>query len=127
MPHLTIHYSGNLESVAAIGRLCQALAATMAALKDGEGKDVFPLLGTRVLAYPSVHHAVAGGQEGHGFIYLNLRITPGRPQATVQAAGEALLETARVHLDGQAIGIQLGLTLHIDEGAPVYEGRHRLP
>ena len=127
MPHLRIEYSGNLEAAGAMATLCQALADTMAAQQDSEGNSVFPLAGTRVLAYPSAHHAVAGGGAGHGFIYLNLRITPGRPVAIVEAAGEALLATIRAHFDALRIDAKIGITLHIDEGKPVYEGKHRLP
>ena len=119
MPHLHIDYSTGLEAQADMGALCRKLAAAMAALKDASGKDVFPLQGTRVLAYPAAHSA------GHPFVYLNLRIAPGRSRATLDAAGQALLDTVALHFDALASGLPFGLTLHIDEGAPVYEGRYR--
>jgi 5-carboxymethyl-2-hydroxymuconate isomerase len=127
MPHLRIEYTGRLEPQLEMAALCQALAGTMAKLQDADGKPVFPLNGTRVLAYPAPHHAVAGGQEGHGFIYLNLRITPGRSAETLNMVGDALLATVRTHTHRLAIVSPVGITLHIDEGAPVYEGKHRLP
>ena len=127
MPHLKIEYSANLEEKIAMGSLCQALAGTLAGLRDDAGNSVFPLNGTRVLAYPAPHHAVAGGQAGHGFVYLNLRITAGRSAAMVRAVGEALLATIKAHVGASGIETPTGITLHIDEGAPVYEGKHRLP
>ena len=125
MPHLTIHYTGALDPGIDMGALCQRLAATLAAQVDGAGTPLFPLAGTRVLAYPAPFHAVAGGQAGHQFMYLNLRITPGRARALVDAAGNALLAAVRGHVDGQGRLGPLGITLHIDEGAPVYEGKYR--
>ena len=124
MPHLNIDYTANLEPLTDMTALCQALAATMAALRDDAGKPVFPLAGTRVLAGPAPHHAVAGGRAGFGFIYLNLRITPGRPAMVVEAAGAALLETVRTHVAPIFERHPIGITLHIDEGMPVYEGKH---
>ena len=41
--------------------LCRSLADTMLAQRDEAGKPVFPTGGTRVLAYPAPHYAVADG------------------------------------------------------------------
>ena len=124
MPHLRIDYTGNLGPYAGMDDLCQALASAMAALSDG-GKPVFPLPGTRVLAYPAPFHSVADGHAGNAFVYLNLRITPGRTPAVITSAGDALLAVAREHFDRLELGVPIGITLHIDEMAPSYEGRHR--
>ena len=48
------------------------------AQRDDDGKQVFPTGGTRVLAYPAAHYAVADGKGDHGFVYLNLRMAAGR-------------------------------------------------
>jgi len=124
MPHLRIEYTANLDGRAAIGELCQALGAAMAALVE-EGQPVFPLGGTRVLAYPAPWHSVANGAPENAFVYLNLRITPGRSAATVQMAGQALLAVVRAHFDRAALGTPVGITLHIDEVQASYEGRYR--
>lgn len=125
MPHLRIDYTANLDPRVRMDALCQSLAAGMASLRDAENKPVFPLQGTRVMAWPAPFHAVADGDPANGFIYLNLRITPGRDSATVAAAGEALLALVRDHVDRAGIGAPLGITLHIDEVAPAWEGRYR--
>ena len=125
MPHLHIDYTANLDPHCDIGTLCRALAAAMATMADDTRQPVFPLAGTRVLAYPAPHHAVADGQPQHAFVYLNLRITPGRAPHVVQAAGEGLLEVARSHFAQFPLAGELALTLHIDEVSPVYEGRYR--
>lgn len=120
MPHLHIDYSANLDTQADIGLLCQDLAEALAALRDGLGAPMFPLAGTRVLAYPAPHHAVAGGREGFGFMYLNLRVTPGRSDAAHAQAGEALMAVLRAAFPGDE---PVGITLQIDATAPAWEGK----
>lgn len=124
MPHLTIDYTANLEAAADMGTLCTTLAATLVALRHDDGGPLFPVAGTRVMAWPAPHFSVADGQPDRAFIYLNLLITPGRSQAMVQRAGEALLASAQAHLDAVFSSHAVGLTLQINEGAPVYEGKH---
>ena len=119
MPHLRIDYSADLEPHIHMSALCKALATTMASMEGADGKDVFPKAGTRVLAYPAAHSA------GHPFIYLNLRITPGRSADTLAMAGDALIDTVSRHFSLIEAAPPFGLTLHIDEGMPVYEGKFR--
>ena len=123
MPHLKIEYTGNIEAQADMGALCKILARTLVELEDGQGCAVFPFDGTRVLAYPAPHHAVADGEHDKAFVYLNLRITPGRSEALLKQAGEALLAQTRAHFEVLLASRPLRITLHIDEGSPVYEGK----
>jgi 5-carboxymethyl-2-hydroxymuconate isomerase len=124
MPHLKIDYSANLDECTDIGVLCRALAARLAGLRDAVGQPLFPLAGTRVLAAPAPHHAVAGGRAGYCFVYLNLRITPGRDKDLVAHAGTALLATVEEHFGALMQTRAVGITLHIDEAAPAYEGKY---
>lgn len=123
MPHLIIDYTGNLDAQCDMPALCAALARTLVEFRDADGQLVFPLHGTRVLAYPAPHHAVADGAPERVFIYLNLRITAGRSAALVTAAGEALLAQVRTHVAPLLERGTLRATLHIDVGQPVYEGK----
>ncbi len=125
MPHLRIDYSANLDPQAAMGDLCQALGAAMASLRDEAQAPLFPLHGTRVLAYPAPFFCVADGAPGKAFVYLNLRITPGRSAAMLEMAGACLLDAARAHFERMAPKLDVALTLHIDEIQPAYEGRYR--
>ena len=50
MPHVTIQYTANLDPEARIDALCATLAEVIRAQRDGEGKRLFPIGGTRVLA-----------------------------------------------------------------------------
>ena len=124
MPHLTIEYTANLEATAGMDLLCTALAATLVALRHDDGAPLFPVAGTRVMAWPAPHFAVADGQPDRAFIYLNLLIAPGRSAAMVQRAGEAVLASCKAHLAPVFAKHAVGLTLQIHEGAPVYEGKH---
>jgi len=123
MPHLTIHYSGNLDSQADMRTLCRSLADTMLAQRDEAGAAVFPPGGTRVLAYPAPRFAIADGSNDYAFAYLNLRMGRGRSEATQQRIGEALLATAKAFFDPIQARRLVGVTLQIDVGNEVFDGK----
>lgn len=123
MPHLVILYTPNLEADADIGGLCRALADTMLTLKDEQGAQVFPTGGTRVLAYPAAHYAVADGSGDFGFCWFNLRMGRGRSEAVQQAAGQALAAAAKAHFAPLLQQRHVGLTLQVDVGAEVFDAK----
>ena len=145
MPHLVILYTPNLEVKTDMTALCRALADTMIAQLDEDGKQVFPTGGTRVLAYPAAHYAVAddgsagrasgkalgwtGGDAGndagdYAFVYLNLRMGAGRSNAIIKIAGESILTRAKAHFFQLMLQNHIGITLQVDEGHEVYNGKH---
>jgi 5-carboxymethyl-2-hydroxymuconate isomerase len=110
-------------------------------VKDEEGKQVFPTGGTRVLAYPAPHYAVADGgaaglaaglhdQNPHGgsgdyaFVYLNVRMGRGRSEVTQQRAGQTLLEVAKAFFAPVMAQRHIGITLQIDVGPEVFDAKH---
>ncbi len=113
MPHLTIVYTPNIKTDMDV--LCRALCDELGAQRDEDGKAVYPPGGTRVMAFPASHYAVADGKGDYGFMYMNLRIFGGRPAAVTRKTGDSLLAVvARLmkrNIDEDAIGI----TLQIDE------------
>ena len=123
MPHLDIQYTANLEADADMTGLCRTLTATLVGLRNDAGEPVFPLIGTRVMAWPAAHYAVADGAPDRAFIYLLLRIKPGRSDAIEKKAGDALLAAALAHLKPVFAQHAVGLTLEVDEGAHIYEGK----
>ena len=123
MPHLVILYTPQLDAETDMAVLCRTLADTMLTVRDEAGKQVFPAGGTRVLAYPAAHHAVADGQRDYAFAYLNIRMARGRSDAVKKQAGDALLAAAKAHLAPVFERRLLGLTLQIDEGAEVFDGK----
>jgi len=123
MPHLVLEYSPNLAAHSDMQQLCAALGGVLTQIEDGAGQRVFPTLGTRVLACPAAHAWVADGAPQHAFLYLNLRVTRGRSADLLADVGEALLAAVDVHCAPLAGRLALRVTLQIDEGWPVYEGK----
>lgn len=125
MPHLVLLYTPDLEKEADFDALTRDLADAMLAQRDEAEKQVFPTGGTRVLAYPAAHAAVADGQGDYGFLYANLRMADGRSAQVQRAAGDALLAVLRAHLDEALARRPIGITLQIDESpGQVYDARH---
>lgn len=123
MPHLVILYTPQIDAETDMSALCRKLADTMLTLKDEAGAAVFPVGGTRVLAYPAAHHATTDGSGDHAFCYLNVRMGRGRSAAVQQRCGEQLVATAREHFAPLLARRAIGLTLQVDEGPEVFDGR----
>ncbi|HSV58099.1 MAG TPA: 5-carboxymethyl-2-hydroxymuconate Delta-isomerase [Variovorax sp.] len=124
MPHLVILYTPNIEPQTDMSALCRTLADTMLAQRDDEGRQVYPTGGTRVLAYPAAHYAVADGSGDFAFVYLNVRMAAGRPEAVKKRIGDALLACARQHFEPLIAQRHIGITLQIDEApGQVYDGK----
>ncbi|GAB1390620.1 MAG: hypothetical protein AMXMBFR78_16940 [Rubrivivax sp.] len=123
MPHLVLLYTPNLEAEADMPGLCRRLADAMLSVKDERGAQVFPTGGTRVLAYPAAHFAVADGSGDFGFCWLNLRMGRGRSEAVQQAAGQALADAAKAHFAPLLQRRRVGLTLQVDVGAEVFDAK----
>ncbi len=141
MPHLVILYTGQLDQEVNMTSLCRQLADAMLTVKDESGKQVFPTGGTRVLAYPAPHYAVAdggaagvaagaasgitaGGNGDYAFAYLNLRMGRGRTEATQKLAGEALLAVTKTFFAPLMATKHMGVTLQIDVGQEVFDAKH---
>jgi 5-carboxymethyl-2-hydroxymuconate isomerase len=125
MPHLVILYTPNVEPEADMSALCRALADAMLGVRDEADKQVFPTGGTRVLAFPAAHYAVADGKGDYAFLYMNLRMAAGRSDAVKQRAGDAVLEAARAQLAPLFAHRLIGLTVQVDESpGQVYDGKH---
>ncbi|MEY3474795.1 MAG: 5-carboxymethyl-2-hydroxymuconate Delta-isomerase [Pseudomonadota bacterium] len=138
MPHLVILYTPDLDRPPAEGGadmagLCRALADTLLAQRDDEGRPVFPPGGVRVLAYPAAHSAVSdGGAAGlaagkgadYGFAYLNLRMARGRGAVVHQRVGRAVEACALQFLSGVQARRPLGITVQVDEGQEVFDAKN---
>jgi 5-carboxymethyl-2-hydroxymuconate isomerase len=125
MPHLVILYTPNIEPETDMSALCRTLADTMLEQRDEDGKQVYPTGGTRVLAYPAAHYAVADGKADYAFVYLNLRMASGRSTTVKKNVGDALLEQTKRHFAPIFDKRHIGITLNIDESpGQVYDGKH---
>lgn len=123
MPHLVILYTPQIEPQTDMSALCRRLADTMLAIRDEAGQAVFPTGGVRVLAYPAAHHATTDGSGDHAFCYLNLRMARGRSGDVHRRTGEALVAAARDHFAPVLATRAIGLTLQVDEGHEVFDGK----
>ena len=124
MPHLVILYTSNIERETDRPGLCRAMADTMLAQRDEADKQVYPTGGTRVLAYPAAHHAVADTSGDHAFAYLNLRMASGRSETVKQRIGDALAACARAHFAPLLAQRHVGITFQIDEApGQVYDAK----
>lgn len=125
MPHCVILYTPNIERKTDMSALCRTLADEMLTILDEGGKQVFPTGGTRVLAYPAAHYAVADGKGDYAFVYLNVRMAAGRSEAVKKDAGDRLFARVQAHFAPIFQQELIGITLQIDESAgQVYDGKH---
>jgi 5-carboxymethyl-2-hydroxymuconate isomerase len=123
MPHLIIVYTPNIEADTDMSGLCRTLADAMITVRDEHDRQVFPTGGTRVLAYPAAHYAVADGSGDYGFLYMNLRIARGRSDFAQQEAGRVISGAAKVYLTPLLDKRKVGLTLNIDEGQEIFDAK----
>ena len=125
MPHCVILYTPNIEAKTDLDALCRKLADTMLTIRDEAGKQVFPTGGTRVLAYPAAHYAVADGKGDYAFVYINVRMGPGRSPEVQKGAGDRLLEVIKEHFAPVFEQELIGITLQIDDSpGQVYDAKH---
>lgn len=133
MPHLVIYYTPQLDDEIDMSALCRLLANTMQTIRDEAGQQVFPTGGTRVLAYPAQHFAVAddgsaskaaGGNGDYAFMYLNVRMGRGRSEAAQQRAGETLAQVVKDRFAELFAKRHIGITLQVDVGAEVFDAKH---
>jgi 5-carboxymethyl-2-hydroxymuconate isomerase len=119
MPHLVIVYTPNIKTDFDV--LCRTLCDTLLALRDEEDKPAYPPGGTRVMAFPAAHYAVADGKGDYAFMYLNLRIW-GRSREMIKKTGDALLAAVGRLMDPIIAREAIGITLQIDETPKVMPG-----
>ena len=125
MPHVVLQYTANLESEVDMPALCRDVAAVLIEQKDEAGAPLFPVGGTRVLAYPARVYAVADGKADYAFCYINIRIASGRSESAKKRAGDAVLSKVKARFATAFEKNHVGVTLQIDESpGQVYDAKH---
>ena len=123
MPHVVIQYTPNVE--ADMDALCRELAAVLIEQKEEDGSQLFPPGGTRVMAYPAAHYAVADGKQNYAFVYINVKIAGGRSAAAKTRAGDAMMEKVKARFASLFARRLIGITLQIEESpGQVYDAKH---
>ena len=123
MPHLVMLYTRDLDAATDMDALCRTLCDAMLTVKDESGKQVFPTGGTRVLAYPAAHSAVADGQRDYSFLYMNVRMAQGRSAAVHKSVGDTLVAAAKAKLASLFEQRHIGMTVQVDEGHEVFDAK----
>ncbi|MDQ2067648.1 5-carboxymethyl-2-hydroxymuconate isomerase [Xinfangfangia sp. CPCC 101601] len=112
MPHLTIEYSANLETVGDLPMLCLALRAALLSTTFFEEGAI------RIRAIPCPHYAVADLAPENGFASLLLRIGAGRSLDDKKRIGAAVMAAAEQHFATQLARPHFALSLDILENDP---------
>lgn len=125
MPHVVVQYTANLEPEVDIPALCREIAAVLLEQKDEAGAPLFPVGGTRVLAYPARVYSVADGKADYAFCYVNIRIAAGRSDAAKKRSGDAVLAKVQSRFAAAFERNHVGVTIQIDENpGQVYDAKH---
>src|ERR1700693_4620829 len=93
MPHFTIEYSDNVDSLVDMDEVGEVVRRAAVEPK------IFPLGGIRVRAIKCEHYAIADGRSNYSFLDMVLRLGEGRDLATRQKAGEHIFKALSAHLD----------------------------
>ena len=93
MPHFTIEYSANVDSLVDMDEVVEVVR------KSAVETGIFPLGGIRVRAVRCEHYAIADGQRQFGFLDMVLRLGEGRDLATRKKAGEHIFKALSAYLD----------------------------
>ena len=112
MPHISIAYSANLDSVIDIGDFCDHLRRTAI------GLDVFPAAGVRVRAWAARHYSIADGNPAHGFVDISVRLRGGRSLAARKRATAALFAAAEAYLAPVMAARPLALSMEMRDIDP---------
>jgi 5-carboxymethyl-2-hydroxymuconate isomerase len=125
MPHVVIQYTLNLETRVDMSALCRDVADALIDQRADNGGPLFPIGGTRVLAYPAHVYAVADGKDDYGFCYINIRIAAGRSNAKKKETGDAVLKKVQARFASAFENKHVGVTLQIEESpGQVYDAKH---
>src|ERR1700676_4436907 len=93
MPHFTIEYSANVDSLVDMDEVVEVVRKAAVETK------IFPLGGIRVRAIKCEHYAIADGRANLGFLALDMRIGEGPELPTLKKAGEHIFTALSAHLD----------------------------
>jgi 5-carboxymethyl-2-hydroxymuconate isomerase len=93
MPHFTIEYSANVDSLVDMDEVVEVVRKAAVETK------IFPLGGIRVRAIKCEHYAIADGRANLGFLDMVLRLGEGRDLPTRKKAGEHIFTALSAYLD----------------------------
>ena len=92
MPHFSIEYSANLETLIDMKNFCDLIR------KAGLETKVFPMAGIRVRALKCEHFSIADNDPNNGFIDISIRLREGRDLETRKMATNHIFEIVENYL-----------------------------
>ena len=92
MPHFSIEYSANPESLIDMKNFCDLIR------KAGLETKVFPMAGIRVRALKCEHFSIADNDPNNGFIDISIRLREGRDLETRKMATSNIFEIVENYL-----------------------------
>ena len=92
MPHFSIEYSANLESLIDMKNFCDLIR------KAGLETKVFPMAGIRVRALKCEHFSIADNDPNNGFIDISIRLREGRDLEIRKMATNHIFEIVENYL-----------------------------
>ena len=92
MPHFSIEYSANLETLIDMKNFCDLIR------KAGLETKVFPIAGIRVRALKCEHFSIADNDPKNGFIDISIRLREGRDLETRKMATHHIFKIAENYL-----------------------------
>lgn len=104
MPHVTVHYTANLQGLDADALLA---AINRALLASGE----FGPLAIKSRAMHLDSYRVGDHDDGHGFVHAVLKVLPGRSPQLRQALSKSVLDAMQAVVPGQDIHTQFCVEL----------------
>ena len=107
MPHFSIEYSGNLESLIDMKNFCNVIR------KAGLETEVFPMAGIRVRAIKCEHYSIADNNPENSFIDISIRLREGRDIDTRKKATEHIFSVVEQHLKSLMENHPLALSMEM--------------
>lgn len=107
LPHITIEYSANLEPKLEIAKLVEKVHAAAA------GTGVMELGGLRTRAARRDVYRVADGLSGNAFMFVVIRMRPGRTVEQRKLLGQTVFDVVSKHLDPLFETMEIALSLEI--------------
>lgn len=108
MPYFLAEYSKNLPGLTVSEMLIDARAVLLSY------RDDFPATGIRCRAIGVDHFAIGEGDDV-AYIYVRLRVRPGRPKELLTEACQKLLAVVRRHAERAGHDGKIGITIEYSE------------
>lgn len=110
MPHIWVEYSANIEREIDIPRLLKAVQNAL--IDDG---TIFPFAGARTRGIRIDNYHIVDGHPDNAFVYILMRVAPGRKPEDRKEAGDRVLAAARECLADVMTRRPFGLTVQMQE------------